>query len=196
MSEVKVPVTTQPATDPSVFKVLENGTVLYKTWQQAESAKQQQQAAQRQDGTTVRTLSQARLGQSYLAKEGTVTTCNLGNLVEFQFTGLIVVILVLSGLSILCAVIGRFIRRLETGTAAAVTLAVPPPAVVPAASPRSVEPGIHPGLTDQQLVVLLTAAASEVLGGPVRVDKFRPLTARDLNWSAQGRSQLHTHRLK
>jgi hypothetical protein len=55
---------------------------------------------------------------------------------------------------------------------------------------------IHPGLSDQQLVVLLAAAAGEMLGGQVRVDKFKPLTAKDLNWSAQGRSDLQSHRLK
>ena len=56
--------------------------------------------------------------------------------------------------------------------------------------------GIHPGLSDQQLVVLLTAAASEILGGAVRVDRFRPLTAKSGNWSAQGRHELQSHRLK
>jgi len=56
--------------------------------------------------------------------------------------------------------------------------------------------GIHPGLTDQQLVVLLTAAACEALGGPVRVDRFRSLTAKDGNWAAQGRHELQSHRLK
>ncbi|MCE1226975.1 MAG: hypothetical protein LWW87_10895 [Geobacteraceae bacterium] len=55
---------------------------------------------------------------------------------------------------------------------------------------------LHPGLSDQQLVVLLTAAAAEMLGGPVRVEKFKPLTAKDLNWTAQGRSDLQSHRLK
>jgi len=56
--------------------------------------------------------------------------------------------------------------------------------------------GIHPGLSDQQLVVLLTAAACEVLGKPVRVDTFRHLTAKDWNWAAQGRHDLQSHRLK
>ena len=55
---------------------------------------------------------------------------------------------------------------------------------------------IHPGLSDQQLVVLLTAAASEILGGAVRIGRFRPLTAKDGNWAAQGRHNLHSHRLK
>lgn len=56
--------------------------------------------------------------------------------------------------------------------------------------------GIHPGLSDQQLVVLLTAAAYEVLGGPVRVNRFRQLTAKNGGWTAQGRRELQSHRLK
>ena len=56
--------------------------------------------------------------------------------------------------------------------------------------------GIHPGLSNQQLVVLLTAAACEALGGAVRVDRFRRLTAKNGNWAAQGRHELQSHRLK
>jgi hypothetical protein len=56
--------------------------------------------------------------------------------------------------------------------------------------------GLHPGLSDQQLVVLLTAAAYETLGRPVRVDRFRPLNAKGWNWAAQGRHELQSHRLK
>lgn len=67
-----------------------------------------------------------------------------------------------------------------------------PPVITPTVSQNT----IHPGLSDHQLVVLLAAAAAEMLGGPVRVEKFRPLTAKDLNWSAQGRSDLQSHRLK
>jgi hypothetical protein len=72
-------------------------------------------------------------------------------------------------------------------------------AVSPAISPSiqsAATSGIHPGLSDQQLVVLLTAAAYEVLGKPVRVDRFRPLAAKDWNWAAQGRHDLQSHRLK
>jgi len=63
-------------------------------------------------------------------------------------------------------------------------------------TPSAATGGIHPGLTDQQLVVLLTAVACEALGEPVRVDRFRPLTAKDWNWAAQGRHDLQSHRLK
>ena len=56
--------------------------------------------------------------------------------------------------------------------------------------------GIHPGLTDQQLVVLLTAAACEAQDGAVRVVRFRPVIAKGGNWAAQGRHELQSHRLK
>jgi len=55
---------------------------------------------------------------------------------------------------------------------------------------------IHPGLSDQQLVVLLSAAACEALSAPVRVFSIRPLAAKDGNWAAQGRQALQSHRLK
>lgn len=55
---------------------------------------------------------------------------------------------------------------------------------------------IHPGLSDQQLVVLLTAAACEALSAPVRVYRVRPLTAKSGNWVAQARHELQSHRLK
>ena len=90
------------------------------------------------------------------------------------------------------SVIGRLFKDVvqPASEATPVVASAPEPVATAAVS------GIHPGLTDQQLVVLLTAAACEVIGGPVRIEKFRPLTARDLNWAAQGRSELHTHRLK
>ena len=76
----------------------------------------------------------------------------------------------------------------ESGT----TATAKPPAPSAAPSPST----IHPGLTDQQLVVLLTAAASAALETPVKVGRFRPLTAKEWSWTAQGRMDLHSHRLK
>lgn len=56
--------------------------------------------------------------------------------------------------------------------------------------------GAENNLTEQQLVVILTAAACEALGEPVRVERFRRLTAKDWSWAAQGRMDLQDHRLK
>ena len=77
----------------------------------------------------------------------------------------------------------------ESGSAATSQIASP-------STQSAATGGIRPGLSDQQLVVLLTAAASEALEGPVRVDRFRPLTTKDWNWAAQGRQELQSHRLK
>ena len=77
----------------------------------------------------------------------------------------------------------------KSGTAAV----SPPPS--PAAQ-LDVTGGIHPGLSDQQLVVLLTAAAFEVLGKPVRVARVRPVTVKNRLWAVQGRHELQSHRLK
>lgn len=170
--------------EPAVVKILPDGTVLYKTWQDAALARQQQNAHQQQ--STVATQAQARLGQQYTATDGTQVPATLAGLVEFQATGLIVVLVVLAGLSLLCAVLGRLLRQQDRQP----TVKAQP---VAAAAPAE----IHPGLTDQQLVVLLTAAASEMLQQPVRVEYFRQAPPGDPIWAAQGRSELvHSHRLK
>lgn len=178
--------------NPAILKVLPDGTVLYKTWEQAEAARLQQQATQQQSAATFKKLSQVKSGEQYLAKDGKAAPYTIGSLVEFQVTGLIVVIVVLGGLSLICAAIGRLIKSFER-TASSVSSA---PIAVPIPSQPVASSGIHPGLTDQQLVVLLTAAATSVLERPVRVEHFRPLTAKDLNWAVQGRSDLQSHRLK
>lgn len=180
----------KPTVETGVFKVLEDGTVLYKTCQQAEHAALRLKAAN-PGGDTAKKLSQVKFGDRYLAKDGQLAPYTVGNLVEFQATGLIVVMFVLAGLSIICSALGRLIRTLEdsrktTADATAVASTVQ----------TDSSPSIHPGLTDQQLVVLLTAAASEAIGTPVSIDKFRPMSAKDWNWAAQGRSRLHAHQLK
>lgn len=179
-----------PASDPAIFKILDDGTVLYKTYQQAANAKQLKTA--RQGGDTTKKLSQVKYGETYLTKDGQVEPYTLGRLVEFQFTGLIVVLVVLVGLSLICSLIGRLIITLEKKAPA---LPAAAPAIVPPPSPATAS-DIHPGLTNQQLVVLLTAAATEAIGSPVRIGSFRAVNNRGGNWAAQGRSELHTHRLK
>lgn len=192
----------QPATtaqDPAIFKILENGTVLYKTYQQAQNAAQQLKSG-RSAETAAKTVSGVKYGETYLTKDGQAVPYTLGALVEFQLTGLIVVILVLTGLYLACAGIGRLIRMLERSAeptpAATITVSPIVSPVATASAPAFSPSTIHPGLTDQQLVVMLTAAATEIIGSPVRIGKLRPLTARDHSWSAQGRSELHSHRLK
>jgi hypothetical protein len=194
MSATTTPiVTTQPsmpAADPAIFKILDDGTVLYKTYQQAANAKQHKTVGQTGD---TKKLSQVKYGEKYLTKDGQIEPYTLGKLIEFQLTGLIVVLVVLVGLSLICSLIGRMIKVLDRSTAELPVVLSPVAAPSPSVAAASV---IHPGLTDQQLVVLLTAAASEVIGSPVRISTSRPALHKGENWSVQGRSELQTHRLK
>ena len=187
-TSLTTPPAASPAADQAIFKVLPDGTVLYKTYQQAEQAARQTKDT-RQGGDAQKKQAQVKLGETHLAKDGQILPYTLGGLVEFQLTGLIVVMVVLISLSLICAAIGRLLRSLHVAP-------VVPVVSTPLQPPTASASGIHPGLSDQQLMVLLTAAAHEALGSPIRIAKFRPLAARDLNWSAQGRSVLQSHRLK
>lgn len=191
MADTTSPTQGQPLKPPikgtDAYLILSDGTVLYKSWQQAEQARAQQAASR---SKTVASLSQAHLGEPYRAKDGTTVPYGLSGLVEFQFTGLIVVMLVLGGLSLICVMVARLLRAV----AAPVTDMQQPHA--PAAI-AAVTPGLHPLMSDQELIVVLTAAAVEALGTPVRVERFKPLDAKDLGWTTQGRADLlHSHRLK
>ena len=49
---------------------------------------------------------------------------------------------------------------------------------------------IHPGLTNEQLAMIFAVAAAEVLGGPVKVVKFKSQNSTEWAWTAQGRAEL------
>jgi len=128
---------------------------------------------------------------------------------EFEASGVVVVILVVAllaflgyALSVLRSImLGEFKGRAEeaaapahAGSAAPAVHATAPAAH--AAPATHVAPAqIHPGLSNEQLVVLLGVAAAEVLGPNVQVVKFRPMNNADWAWAAQGRSDLHSNRL-
>lgn len=106
---------------------------------------------------------------------------------------------IIGGIGLLLAlfpVVNRFAKRdvVQQSPAGKTADAVVAPAGTKATQPAG--SGMHPGLSDQELVVVLTAAAYTVLGEAVHVEKFRPLFAKDWNWAAQGRRELQSHRLK
>jgi hypothetical protein len=177
MSEQKPPATPQLSDNPAIFKALPGGTVLYEGYPQAKQGSQQLKDS-KHAGDAAKNHSQVKLVDTYLGNDGQALTYNLA---ASQFTELIGVILVLLCLGLIIPAIRRRLRPQHDSR----TPARPAPVS-----------GIHPGLTDQQLVVILTAAAQEALGGPVRIRRYRPVTARDLSWSAIGRSMLQSHRLK
>ena len=128
------------------------------------------------------------------------------NTVKFSFeaSGLVVVLLVVALLAFLGFALS-VVRSIALGASsckpcgdASVSPAAPavasaahaPVAVAPAAAQN-----IHPGLSNEQLAVILAVAAAEALGPNVNVVKFRPMNAADWTWAAQGRNELHSNRL-
>lgn len=138
-------------------------------------------------------------------KGGFSENATLGELVEFQFTGLLVVFVVLGSLTVLSYLIGWLLKtvapdqyhgKAKAAHPPAPAVKAPAPAVKPAAAATSVPAAapttIHPGLTDEQLMAILAVAATEALGQAVAVVSFRPLDSMDWTWSIQGRVQHHT----
>jgi len=80
----------------------------------------------------------------------------------------------------------------------ALGLAEPPKHAQPkqAAASASGASTIHPGMSDEQFVAIISAAAAHALGGAqVSVVKFKPLNSMDWTWAIQGRVALHTHKV-
>lgn len=137
-------------------------------------------------------------------KGGFSEQATLGELVEFQLTGLLVVFVVLGSLTVLSYLIGWLLKSIApdqyygkakaSHTSAPVAKApAPVPVPKPAAPAAPATPAtIHPGLTDEQLMAILAVAATEALGQAVAVVSFRPLGSMDWTWSIQGRVQHHT----
>ena len=150
---------------------------------------------------TVAILAQngAELASDAVGKGGFTAKATLGQLVEFQLTGLLVVFTVLGGLTLMCVVMAWLIKTLAPDQyhcrkAAAPVAAKPAPTSPPATPVASAS--VHPGLADDELVAILAVAATEVLGQAVSVVKFRTMDSMDWTWSVQGRVSLHdSHKL-
>ena len=139
------------------------------------------------------------------AAENTGFTANvtLGQVVEFQLTGLLVVFTVLGGLTLMLYLVAWLLKtfapdqyycRKATPVAPAPKPAPAAQAAAVAASAPPVVASIHPGLSDEELVAILAVAASEGIGQSVTVVKFRPMDSMDWTWSVQGRVGLHSSR--
>lgn len=154
---------------------------------------------------TVAILAQngAELASDAVGKGGFTAKATLGQLVEFQLTGLLVVFTVLGGLTLMCVVMAWLIKTLAPDQyhcrKAAAPVAAKPAATSPPASPAATpvaSASVHPGLADDELVAILAVAATEVLGQAVSVVKFRTMDSMDWTWSVQGRVSLHdSHKL-
>ena len=145
--------------------------------------------------TVATTVAPAKKESSFSAKP------TVGELVEFQLTGLLVVFVVLGAITAISGLLSWLLKVLAPNqyygknipapSAAAAPVAKPAPVV--AAAPAAVTSS---GLSQEKLLVILTAAAHEVLGAPVSVVSFRPVGSADALWAVQGRATHHSsHKL-
>ena len=137
-------------------------------------------------------------------KGGFTASATLGQLVEFQLTGLLVVFTVLGGLTLMCVLLAWIIKTVapdqyhcKKKAAPAAPPAKLAPVTAPAVTAHAAAPAsVHPGLTDEELVAILAVAATEAVGHAVAVVKFRHMGSMDWTWSVQGRVGQHTsHKL-
>ena len=143
--------------------------------------------------TVATTVAPAKKESSFSAKP------TVGELVEFQLTGLLVVFVVLGAITAISGLLSWLLKVLAPnqyyGKNAPAPSAAPAakPAPVAAAAPAAVTSS---GLSQEKLLVILTAAAHEVLGAPVSVVSFRPVGSADALWAVQGRAIHHSsHKL-
>jgi hypothetical protein len=54
---------------------------------------------------------------------------------------------------------------------------------------------IHPGLSDEKFIAIISAAVASALGQPVKVVGFKPLSTMDWTWAVQGRVSLHKNKV-
>lgn len=155
-----------------------------------------------QDTATVVAQNTVAAVTDVVGKGGFEAKATLGQLIEFQFTGLLVVFVVLGGLTIMCVLMAwilkavapdqYYCRKQATPETPRAPVAAPAPVAVQAAAPAS----IHPGLADEELIAILAVAATEAVGQAVSIVKFRHMGSMDWTWSVQGRVGQHTsHKL-
>lgn len=171
-----------PGTDSTVYKIVEahdgSYTVLYKTYAQSTEARMALKVKEDAAGKVL-PIAKAKLGSEYCAGEyntetgvcsGSKETFTIGKLVEFQATGLIVVMVVIIGLCLLTYAMSFIMAKLGL-TKAPAPKAAPAAAPAPAPAPAPVSnldpnaPSIHPGLTNAQFQALIGVACQAALEG-------------------------------
>jgi len=177
-----------------VVKVLksEEGTeqVLYKTYTESAIAKKVMEEAVGNVGVQ-ENLSKVRLGETYKAHNGDISTYGIKELLSFQSLGFILVLCVLAGLWAVIGFVSYIVNAL--GFTEAKPSQSKSAAVVSSASGSKT---IHPGMSDEKFIALISAAAAHAFGGAqVSVVKFKPLNTMDWTWTIQGRVSLHTHKV-
>ena len=179
-----------------VVKVIKNSEgneqILYQTY--AESAIAKKVTEEAAGAAEVKeNMATVKIGETYRAHDGTVSNYGISDLLSFQSFGFILVLVVLASLWALVGFVSYVIKILGLGQ--------PPVGADKSAptggfKPTSAAKTIHPGMSDEQFVAIVSAAAAHALGGKsVSVVKFRPLNTMDWTWAIQGRVSLHTHKV-
>lgn len=163
----------------TIFDVVETHgggvSILYKTYEQAKEANVRQDSIASAGGSTIVSKAKAKLGSEYYTGQGDKTdTFTIGKLVEFQATGLIVVMIVIIGLCLLSYLMAFIMKKLgldgdspkkSDAPVKPTAPQVKAPTSIPAAScnldPNA--PSVHPGFTNAQLQAFLSTAAVAAL---------------------------------
>ena len=155
-----------------------------------------------QDTATVVAQNTVAAVTDVVGKGGFEAKATLGQLIEFQFTGLLVVFVVLGGLTLMCVLMAWILKTVAPDQYYCRKQAAPEIPRAPVAAPAliaaqaAVPASIHPGLTDEELIAILAVAATEAVGQAVSIVKFRHMGSMDWTWSVQGRVGQHTsHKL-
>ncbi|MBR2095451.1 MAG: OadG family protein, partial [Fibrobacter sp.] len=170
--------------ESTVFQIVETHgggySILYKTYEQSVRARDIRDSVENANGTAVLPIAKAKLGSEYCYGKMEGGKCNgevqkftLGKLVEFQVTGLIVVMSVIIGLLVLCTLMSFVMKKLglDKVKAPAPAKKAAPAAAAPAPAVRAPahcdwDPNaksIHPGFTNKQLQAFLGIAAVAAL---------------------------------
>jgi len=174
--------------DSMVYKIVEahggNHSILYKTYDQAVLARDVRDSIENAGGHKVLPIAKAKLGFTYCKGEfsteqgckGDSEEFGIGSLVEFQATGLIVVMMVIVGLTVLCYLMNFIMAKLglnKNKTPAPAVKAAPASAAAAPAAPKTIAPAhcdwdpnaksVHPGFTNKQLQAFLGIAAVAAL---------------------------------
>ncbi|MDR2553942.1 MAG: OadG family protein [Fibromonadaceae bacterium] len=168
-----------------------NEQILYQTYAESAIAKKVNEEA-KGEATVKENMATVRIGETYRAHDGTVSNYGISDLLTFQSFGFVLVLCVLASLWALIGFVSYVIKILGLGQES------PTAGTSPAASAGARPTGktIHPGMSDEKFVAIISAAAAHALGGKaVSVVKFKPLNTMDWTWAIQGRVSLHTHKV-
>jgi Na+-transporting methylmalonyl-CoA/oxaloacetate decarboxylase gamma subunit len=163
--------------------------VLYKTYSESATAKKVMEEAAGNISVKEK-IATVKIGDEYKTKDGSTSTYKVGDLLEFQGVGFVLVLGVLAGLWALISFVSFIIKSMGLDKDAPKTTAPTAPVSAPVAAT------MHPGMSNEKFIAILSAAAAHALGdASVSVVKFKPLNTMDWTWAVQGRVSLHNHKI-